>query len=261
MLELYHGEPNTFSLKPLIVLHEKNLDYTGHYVGPTDFDAVPASIRAAMEVQYNPEGDGPILVAHGTAMTESFFISLYLDDAFPQVPLRASDAAGRWRVLMWARFLNEVLAPAVVTLGCHEHLSPMLKTQNRSDLERAIAAMPTPERRGGWKMALDGSYSAELIEDSRRKIGIGVKKVEDALGSGSWLAGPAYSLADIDAFALLAPVSGLAPDLLDEKTAPRTTAWLARILRRPAVAAAFAKSKTGKPLESFVPGPEHSRWG
>ncbi len=85
--------------------------------------------------------------------------------------------------------------------------------------------------------------------------------MEDALASGDWLAGPAYSLADIDAFALLAPVSGLAPDILDEKTAPRTTAWLTRILRRPAVAAAFAKSKTGKPLASFVPGPEHSRWG
>ena len=261
MLELYHGEPNTFSLKPLIVLHEKGLDYTSHYAGPTDFDTVPAAIRSAMEVQYNPEGDGPILVDHGTAMTESFFVSLYLDDAFPQTPLRAADAANRWRVLMWARFVNEVLAPAVVTLGCHKHLSPWLKTQNRAEIERAIAAMPTPERRSGWTTALDGSYSAELIEDSRRKVALGVKKVEDALASSDWLAGPAYSLADIDAFALLAPVSGLAPDLLDEKTAPHTTEWLARILRRPAVAAAFAKSKTGKPLESFAPGPEHSRWG
>jgi len=261
MLELYHGEPNAFSLKPLIVLHEKGLDYTSHYAGPTDFEAVPAAIRGAMEVQYNPEGDGPILLDHGTTMTESFFASLYLDEAFPQVPLRASDAANRWRVLMWARFVNEVLAPAVVTLGCHKYLSPWLKTQNRAEIERAIAAMPTVERRSGWTTALDGSYSAELIEDSRRKIVIGVKKVEDALASSDWLAGPAYSLADIDAFALLAPVSGLAPDLLVEKTVPRTTAWLARIQHRPAVAAAFAKSKTGKPLESFVPGPEHSRWG
>src|SRR6185437_6900047 len=97
MLELYHGEPNTFSLKPLIVLHEKGLDYASHYVAPTDFDAVPAAIRDAMEVQHNPEGDGPILVDHGTAMTESFFVSLYLDDAFPQTPLRAADAANRWR--------------------------------------------------------------------------------------------------------------------------------------------------------------------
>src|SRR5215469_11824828 len=177
MLELYHGEPNTFSLKPLIVLHEKGLDYRSHYRAPTDFDAVTASIRSALEVTYNPEGDGPILVDHGTAMTESFFISLYLDDAYPQVPLRATDAANRWRVLMWARFLNEVLAPAVVTLGCHTHLSPLLKSKNRAELERAIAAMPTPERRDGWQTALDGSWSGEVIEDSRRKIGIGVKKV------------------------------------------------------------------------------------
>ena len=86
MLELYHGAPNTFSLKLLVVLHEKGLDYTSHYVGPTDFDAVPATIRDAMEVQYYPEGDGPILVDRRTAKTESLFVSLYLDDAFPQVP-------------------------------------------------------------------------------------------------------------------------------------------------------------------------------
>src|SRR4249919_2612037 len=109
MLELYHGEPNTFSLKPLIVLHEKGLEYTSHYMAPADFDVVPTPLRATMEVQHNPEGDGPILVHHATAMTESFFISLYLDEAFPQVPLRAADAANRWRVLMWARFVNEVL--------------------------------------------------------------------------------------------------------------------------------------------------------
>ncbi len=261
MLELYHGEPNIFSLKPLVVLQEKGLDYTGHYVGPLDFDALPAAVKAVMEVRHNPEGDGPVLVHRDVAMTESFFIALYLDDAFADVPLRPRDASGRWRVLMWGRFVNEVLAPSVTTLGCHKHLAPLLKTRNRDEIAQRIEAMPTEERREAWRAALDDTYSADLIADSRRKIGLAIKKVEDALAAGDWLAGPAYSLVDIDVFALLAPVPALAPDLLDGTTAPRTSAWLARVRERPAVVAALAKSRTGAPQESFVPGPEHSRWG
>src|SRR5689334_7018927 len=133
MLELYHWEPNTFSLKPLIVLHEKGIPFTSRY---TDFAALEqyalrADIGDHVEVQHNPEGDGPILVADGTPMTESFFIGLYLDEAHPQKPLRPSDAYGRWQVLMWARFVNEVLEPAVSTLGAQKYLSPVLAGRDR----------------------------------------------------------------------------------------------------------------------------------
>jgi len=86
-----------------------------------------------------------------------------------------------------------------------------------------------------------------------------VKKFEDALAKGPWLSGSNYSLADIDAFSILRPVQHLAPDLLEP--APRTRDWLSRIESRPAVKAALAASRTGKPHEAFTPGPEHSRWG
>lgn len=260
MLELYHWEPNTSSLKPLVVLHEKGLDFTSRYVDFSRFEqyALP-DIASAIEVQHNPDGEGPILVHRGVPMTEAFFITLYLDEAFPQMPLRTVDAFGRWRVLMWARFLDEVLAPAVNTLGCRKYLTPRLKTGNRAEIERAMERVPTEERRGAWLAALNGDYSEDLIADSRRKIGIAVKKVENALADSGWIAGKDYSLADIDAFSLFASLPGLAPDLLDG--ASRTAAWLERIRARPAVKAAFATSKTGAPLEAFAPGTEHSRWG
>ena len=37
MLELYHWEPNTFFLKPLIALKEKEAEFTSRYFDPTKF--------------------------------------------------------------------------------------------------------------------------------------------------------------------------------------------------------------------------------
>ncbi|HEY4113983.1 MAG TPA: glutathione S-transferase family protein [Rhizomicrobium sp.] len=259
MIELYHWEPNMFSLKPLIVLHEKGIPFTSRY---TDFGALeplPDDMAGGMEVAHNPELDGPVLVADGTPMTESFFVTLYLDEAYPQKPLRPADAYGRWRILMWARFVNEVLEPAVSTLGAKTYFAPALAGRERHDVEKIIERMPTKEQRDAWTATLNDSYSDDLLEDSRRKIGVGVKKIETALTESDWLAGNDYSLADIDAYAILSPVRDLAPDLLTD--APRTQAWLSRIEARPAVKAALAASRTRRPREAFTPGPEHSRWG
>lgn len=259
MIELYHWEPNMFSLKPLIVLHEKGIPFTSRYADFGALEPLPAHVAGRMEVAHNPELDGPVLVADGTPMTESFFVTLYLDEAYPQQPLRPEDAYGRWRILMWARFVNEVLEPAVSTLGAKTCLAPALAGQERHDIEKIIEHMPTREQQDAWTAALNNSCSDDLLTDSRRKIGIGVKKIEAALADSDWLAGRDYSLADIDAYAILSPVRDLAADLLAD--APRMQAWLSRIEARPAVQAALATSRTGKPRHAFTPGPEHSRWG
>ena len=259
MIELYHGEPNMAALTPLIVLHEKGLPFTAHYVDCARFEHANL-FEDAFEVQHNPEGEGPVLVDGGVPMTESLFIALYLDEAYPDKPLRGRDAENRWRVLMWARFLNEVTAPAVGTLGCHKFLTPEL-AQRREEIEKNVGALPSKEQQDGWRAALCGSWSGDELADSRRKAELSVKKVESALATADWLAGPQFSLADIDAFALLRPLAKSFPDLLNQKIAPNTIAWLARIEARPAVQAALATSRTGRPETSFTPGPEHSRWG
>jgi glutathione S-transferase len=259
MLDLYHWEPNTFALKVLIALHEKNVAFASHYVDFLAFEqyGLPFSNRA--EVAHNPELDGPVLVSDGMAMSESFFTALFLDEKFPEPALRPGCAQGRWEVLSWARFLNEVVAPAVSTLGAKKYLVPALAGRDRRAVEKAIAEMPTEEQKAGWRMALDDAYPSELLDDCRRKAAIGVGKVEAALAKSDWLIGPAYCLADIDAFSLIDPLRDLAPELLND--AAKTKSWLRRIGARPAVKAALGASKTGRPRQAYTPGPEHSRWG
>jgi glutathione S-transferase len=95
----------------------------------------------------------------------------------------------------------------------------------------------------------------------RERLVFPLRRVEQMLRDSQWLAGSAYSIADIDAFALLRSLPTLVPDVVNERETPRTLEFLARMHERPAVRQALAMSRSGKPHEAFVPGAEPSRWG
>ena len=262
MLELFHWEPNGSWLKPLIVLHEKGLPFRSRYVDVLAVEHLqPGFLSPSRETQLNPEGEGPVLLHDGRQITESLFMIEYLEDAFPEKSLRPAGPLGHAQILAWARFINEVFMPAVNTLGCHTYLAPQFKGRSTTSLEASLARIPMKFLQDGWKLALTDGYSAELIEDSRRKVGLGVQRFEDTLSRSEWLVGSAYSLADVDAFAICNCLTTLAPGIVNDATTPRLIAWLKRIRARPAVGAALGASRTGKPEQAFVPGPEHSRWG
>jgi glutathione S-transferase len=261
MLELYHWEPNTSHLKCLIGLKEKALPFTSHYVDILDFKTPRKYPALNDEARFSMEGEGPILVNGGAVITDSFFANLYLDDAFPEKPLQPDDAVGRWRIQALGRFLGEVLAPAVSTLGCHTYLAPVLKTRERRDIDAFMSKLPTPEMRQAWTAAVQNDYSKDLLDDSRRKVGVGVKRIESMLATSPWLVGDKFSIADIEAFSLINGLTKLTPDLVSKSASPRIVDWLERTRMRPSVKAALAMSKTGKPDECYAPGPEHSRWG
>jgi glutathione S-transferase len=262
MLELYHWEPNGSFLKPLVALHEKALPFQSHYVDLLSLERPQVAVgQASRKTQITLEGEGPILVHDGRQVTESLFIIEYLEDAFPERPLRPVEPIGQARVLAWARFINEVFMPAVSTLGCHAYLAPRLKGTDGAAVRRLIDTMTMNDLQDLWRLALTDGYSPELLEDSRRKVALSVTRIEEALGPTGWLVGDAYSLADIDAFSICHALPTLVPERVNAAATPRLTAWLERIRSRPAVHAALASSRTGRPEQAFAPGPEHARWG
>jgi glutathione S-transferase len=267
MIELYHSEPNTFSLKPLVALHEKGIDFVGHYVDWTSLEQYgehrgPGGPKLNLEAENNPEIEGPVLVHDGAVITESFFMMEYLEDVFPAVALKLRTPYADWQVQVWGRFNGERAAPAISTLGCHKYLAPALKEKRINGADQALERMPTEERRNAWREAIDDSYSEEILADSRRRAGLLVERIEKALDGGkSWLVQDHYTLADIDAFALANPLPKLLPEACNATASPRTMEWLERMRARPAVKQALAESRTGRPDEAFVPGPEHPRWG
>ena len=88
-----------------------------------------------------------------------------------------------------------------------------------------------------------------------------IARIETALKEASWLAGAAFSIADIDAYAMLWVLPDLAPAKVNATATPRIAEYLARIGARESVRAALATSRTGHPERHFVPGVEAARWG
>ena len=71
MLELYHWEPNTFFLKPLIALKEKEAAFASRYFDPTRFEQFAAGFPHNVEAGLHLEREGPLLRRNGTLISSS----------------------------------------------------------------------------------------------------------------------------------------------------------------------------------------------
>ena len=256
-LQLYHWEPNTYFLKPLIALEEKAANFTSHWFDPTQLEQCAPGFPRNTESTLQLEREGPVLVHGDTVITSSFFMLEYIAEALPGVELCPGDAFAHYRARASAQFMGG-LGADVSVLGCVRYLAPVLKRQDPEVLKSRLEAIEPQERRNAWAALIDGTYDERLVE-SRLQFPLG--RVEQTLSSTPWLAGSAYSIADIDAFALLRSLPTLTPDLVNGRATPRIVDFLDRMHERPAVKRALAVSRSGKPHEAFVPGAEPSRWG
>jgi GSH-dependent disulfide-bond oxidoreductase len=259
-LELYHWEPNTCFLKPLIALAEKGVDFDSHWFDPTRLEQFAPGFPRNTESDLQLEREGPVLVHGDTVISSSFFMLEYIEEVLPGTPLRPGDAFTHYRARASAQFLG-ALGADVSLLGCMQFLVPVLKSQDSNALRARLEAIEPLERRNSWLALLDGAYDEKLLAKVHERMQFPLGRVERTLGSSPWLAGSGYSLADIDAFALLRPLPTLVPDLVNESRTPRILEFLSRMHERRAVQQALAASRSGKPHEAFVPGAEPSRWG
>ena len=259
-LRLYHWEPNLHFLKPLIALEEKQASYDSHWFDPLRFEQLEPGFPRSVETDLMLEREGPILVHDGTIICSSFFMLEYIEDALPGTRLLPGDAFTHYRARASAQFLGG-LGADVALLGSMRYLAPVLKSQDGQQLRTRLAAIEPLERRNSWSFLIDGTYDQSVADKVRERLKFPLGRVEQTLGASSWLAGAEYSLADIDAFALLRPLPTLLPELVNERQTPRIAEFLQRMHERTAVRKALARSRSGKPEEAFVPGAEPSRWG
>ena len=258
MIELYHWEPNGVFLKPLITLGEKGVAYISHWFDPTAFEQFAPGFPSNTESALQLEREGPLLVVAGEVITSTSFQLEYLNEAVAGPDLFPAAAHDRYRVRAWAQYLGLGLGPVVSALGCARFLRPVLAAREGATLRAQLAAIEPLERRNAWLAVLDGAVDEAAWQ---QRLAVPVARLESALTTANWLAGANYSLADIDAYALVAPLRTLAPTVVNSVDTPHLAGWLARIDERPAVRAALALSRSGQPEAGWVPGTEPSRWG
>jgi glutathione S-transferase len=238
MIELYHYEPYANSMKNMVALYEKEIPFVSRYVDILKFEQHEEAF-----VALNPNGQAPILVHDGKAIVESTVINEYLEDVFPQRPLRPADPYLRHRMRVFSKWNDEILMPSVSMLGWHYRFQPFLKTIPEDEFERRVARIPLREMQEKWRTTRAGAFTPADLDESRRKIRWMVGKMEEGLAASPWLAGEEYSLADINVYPQIEGVTRLYKEFWSEPNAPRCAAWLQRINERPAVHAAFALSR------------------
>jgi glutathione S-transferase len=242
MLALYHYEPTANSMKPLLCLAEKGIEYESHYVDLHNFEQ-----HSEAFVALNPNGQVPVLIHDGAIINESTVINEYLEDVFPEVRLRPEDPVARARMRIWSKFVDEYFCPALSKIGWSILVPKIAARLASGELEEALKKVPLEEQKKKWRDAATESWTKEELDDCRRKVAESIRRMETILEASPWLAGDEYSLADINSYSMVVAVPRLVPAAMNEDATPHSMDWLARMNARPAVKAALATSRTTEP--------------
>ena len=234
MLVLYHGGPGANSLKVLLALKEKGLDFVSHLLNLHAFEQ-----HSPEFLKINPNGQVPVLVHDGRIITESTVINEYLDEVFPEVPLRPADAYGRARMRIWTKFVDEYFCPALSFLGWHAMIRDVVRHLSPEELEEKIRRIPLKEQQDKWREAAAQTWTEEQLAEWRRKVRFSIQKMEQGL-EGPWMLGNQYTLADVSMFSMVNHMPQRYSDILNERDSPRVLEWYARMIERPGVKAALA---------------------
>lgn len=234
MLELYHNAMSTCSQKVRLALAEKGQGWTGHHLNLRARDQ-----HRPEYLKLNPNGVVPTLVHDGRAVIESAVINEYIDDVWPDPPLRPKDPWGRARMRLWTKQLDEGLHAASATISaCIAFRYQFMAGKTDEQIRETLAGYIDPVKRARMsENVLEGVKSSHFVAALARVRKM-LDDMEAALGDGPWLAGEAYSLADIALTPYVTRVDHL--QLGGQIGArPGLAGWYARVRARPSYEAAL----------------------
>ena len=234
MIVLYHATASTCSQKVRLALAEKGLAWEGHALNLRAFDQLKPEFLAL-----NPKGMVPVLVHEGQVLTESMVINEYLDEAFPAVPLRPADALGRARVREWTLYIATEPTWAIKAPSYQKNLRPALQgTKSEAEFAEIAAKMPDQENAQRWVIAATRGFTDAELDTELARLAQTLDRMQAALETSAWLAGDAYTLADVDMAPFVHRLAAIGQGAMIE-TRPRVADWYARISARPAFKTAF----------------------
>ena len=224
MIALHHDKPVADTLKLQIVLAE-----TG-----TAFESVAVDTAACAQWSephrtIAPQGQVPVLVDGGEAMTDSAYALQYVGEAYGP-SLVPTDAWQWYEVQALCQRIDAAIGPSVNLLGW----SAATCADDRAAHRAMLAAMPGREKPAGWQAVwADADASEDQLANARERIGDMLDELEPRLTRSDWLVGGACSLADIGAFALIRAVDAALPGSLASR--PALGRWFDRVGAREAV--------------------------
>ena len=233
-LELYHGLPSTCSKKVRLVLYEKQLPFKSHLMDLRKFEQ-----HAPEYLKLNANGVVPTLVHNGRVIIESSIIMEYLDDAFPQPPLRPRDPYGQYRMRLWLKYSDDVAYQAVYAPTWMILNRDAMNDLSPSQREQALARIPQEDRRKRWAEVSTHGFSEEVLRASVAKMRTCLTRCDDALAQSDYLAGNGLTLADFAMLPFIDRIRNLRPEFFSGAEYGHVENWYAGLKDRPAFAKAL----------------------
>jgi glutathione S-transferase len=231
VLALYHAAVSTCSQRVRMALAEKGLAWESRCLSlAAEEHLTPAYLSI------NPDGLVPALVHGGRVIADSTVILEYLEDVFPQVPLRPALSYERARMRMWQQFIDEVPTPATRIPSFQQafgkHLRALSPQARRADAARRPLREPMYRKFG------DDGFAPGVIDEAMAQLELSFARAEQALRASEWLAGEMLTLADIS----LLPTAVRMVDLgltrfLEGR--PAVLRWYEALQARPSFAQAY----------------------
>lgn len=224
-LHLFHFVLSNCSQRVRLALEEKRLEWTSHHLDLPSNEHVTGDYR-----RINPRGVVPTLVHDGQVVIESNDILVYLEEHYPEVPLRPADEGARGEV---AARLEESsrFQPALKVLS-HERLFRPYRKVGSEEVALYERQHADPELVAFLRdYAEAGAAWDARVERATRDLAAHLDALESALAESPWLSGGDYGLADVS---WVVNFHRLAQARVDVSAWPRFAAWGRRAVARPA---------------------------
>ena len=194
MLELYHYDHSTAAQKIRIALAEKRLDWVSHHL---DTSVAKREHFSPEYLKINPRGIVPTLVHDGKVIRESQVILEYLDDAFPEAPLRPASAFDKATMRLWTKLIDEGLHVNSRVVGMCIVVRHAKTAAGPEELKKYLNEMPEIVRKENDRINIELGLDSPLLPRAIGHFKAVFEDMNEALAGSTWLAGGVFSLADI----------------------------------------------------------------
>lgn len=237
MLKLYHFWSSTCSRRVRLCLAEKGLEWDSRHV---DLGAKFEHLTD-WYLKINPGGVVPTLDHDGRLVVESNVILEYLDESFPQVPLRPTEPFARARMRIWMDKFEHVVHRNINLISFNRRFRPRIEKYPPEERQALIAKVPDAERRAALLRRMRHGVSADEEAFAEQCLAAIMDEMEQSLARGPWLLGDEISLADLSIAPFLErfAVNGL-DALIDFRARPALGDWWARMQARPCYIETYA---------------------
>jgi glutathione S-transferase len=201
----------------------------------------------------NPNCVVPTLIHDGVPICESAVICEYLEDEFPQSPMRPRDSVGRSKMRIWAKDVDSYMQrniAAVTFPATHRFEVLKLSPEERQAFYDGRAASD-PYHAAQKKSWIEDGYQSDHAQRSIFICDSFYQKMEAQLSATPWLAGDEYTIADAAALPYIVRLEMLNYLGWLEMIGTHVLDWYARSKARGSFMPAFYDVMSGEYLEKI----------